>query len=277
MWDIKEKEKDFILKYIDSESVKKIDNDDLTIDAFFKSKTSVKKAKFALIKGLSNYLFINFIVNTDFIIENQEVDKSKKKNYQSKDMLSVRILEKFFHKFVGSASFMNKKIEKIENEKNKSSNDVTKVVKSPINFTNLFYFIKFALFFIFTLLSLIRMRPSDTSFLMNLSFTRTFNKFNTGYLSPPTLKLDIMSKLSSLFMYNDPVNGTFLNAPIGLNNAQINTIRMTVYKSDQISCPGVILLPTNYTCFYPLYSIDMADTTNSCPYIASAKCKYIFN
>ena len=52
LWDLKERESEFNIKFIDNDKITKIDNEsneDNSIDSFLKSKSNVKKAKFALI------------------------------------------------------------------------------------------------------------------------------------------------------------------------------------------------------------------------------------
>jgi hypothetical protein len=61
LWDLKERDSEFNIKFIDNDKISNIDNENF-IDAFLKSKSNIKYAKFALMNKNSraSNLLINY-------------------------------------------------------------------------------------------------------------------------------------------------------------------------------------------------------------------------
>lgn len=265
-WDLKDRDYDFQLRFVDNNNdVFKIEDEDnsngkeILIDAFFKTKTNIKKAKFALVN--SKYKFYN-----EDIKAIQESQENKKKTKIQSLSLGNSALTAFLQRFVGLSSNIFKRLIKIQHDRTKVRKKEEKKVSYLFSITSqIFYGLLFALFFAFTLVSLMQMRPPDKSYIMQESIKRLFIPKKDGFLTLDDVREDFLDKLDFLF----------ISSTSEFSNFQNNAVKFTIYKTKKTNCRDFF---TKYNktvnCYYPLYSDDVADTQidESYSYISQSKC-----
>jgi hypothetical protein len=193
----------------------------------------------------------------DIKAKTEELKPKKKTNNQ--DFVASGVVEKFLQKFVGLSSIMTKQFNKIEHDRinNIESKNEEKPSSCLFIFTSMFYGLLFILFLVFTLLSLMQLRPPDESFFMNLAFEKTYYNNAQDYLTVGEFKEDLSKRITNLF-YNSTTNSN----PIEKENLIINSIRMSVYKTLRKDCDDAFeaLKLNAYTdnyCYVPLFSDEM--------------------
>ena len=129
----------------------------------------------------------------------------------------------------------------------------------------------FFLFFVFTILSLVSIRPTGKTFEMHNALIDKYGSTNTGdYIPGASFIRDITERLSDMFF--DPN----LSKPSSIDfNVAVSPIRLSVYKTNQKNCSGPIVNDSNYTCFDALFSPSSCDTDLYSVYMANNICKIL--
>lgn len=268
LWDLGERENEFSLRFMDNDMLSKIEkenSEDSFIDLYLKEKSNIKRARFALINK-------NVKVKLEDILDQEEV-KIKKQMNKNQDFMSLKILMRFLEKFVGLSRPMMTLYERLESDRQKSHRQAPeeKVNKCWLYFSAIYDNVNIVIFFIFTLLSLVSLRPTEQAYFQQHSIKEKYGgTFKQEYLDRNKLISDLKDKFHGLFYDPDSQQ-----SPGTTDNALIAALKISFYKTLQTPCDGVAAL-RNVTCFHPIYSKDTADRNFSTLFIANQACRRIY-
>jgi hypothetical protein len=200
-------------------------------------------------------------------------EKSKQKEKEKETLKLDMAVNKFVQKFVGLTTYIFKKMARITKDKNRR-NKHEEISKLVLFISQGFQGIIVLLFFLFTILSLASLCPTQSTFIMNLTIQRAFYSGDTNYLILNNLLGDILTKISPLFH-------TTLSANITVEDIIINGIRITIFKTQEFPCPPVV--QKNFPdeiCYYPTYNINTENMNLSLDaynYLTNQICIFLYN